>query len=189
MRFAIEVRGMRKDSVLIRRACLLALCGVVLLTFFGRGSFRYVLAVLGMNLWIGFPLLILSAAAWFIANLPYWNEFQRMAKVMLLVVGVLAFQLISIPAGQILLSRDVRKAQDYCEALVPMLDEIKQKRGAYPKFQEEIIKGQENLPRLLRSDRFYWRNGQVFVLAFKDPAGISNSYEFNSAKRIWERIS
>jgi hypothetical protein len=178
----------REDFVLVRNAALLAACSVVILTFFGRGSVLHVVTVFDINLWVGVPLLILSAAAWVVSNLPYWDRFLHIAKMMFLAVGLLAFQLLSIPAGQMVLARDVQKAQLYCEALVPQLDEFKQKQGVYPKLQEEIVKAPEDLPRLLRSDRFYWRNGKVFTFAFKDPAGISNFYEFDSAKRKWERL-
>jgi hypothetical protein len=181
----------REGPFKAKNACLLAVCSILLLSFFGRGSVLHITAVLGFNLWIGVPLLILTGAAWVISNLPYSDQgrIHHAARMMLVGVGILSSQLISIPAGQMLLAHEVREAQAYCEALIPTLDGIKEKQGVYPKSQEEIIKEQKDLPRLLRSDRFYWRNGQVFTFSFKDPAGVSNFYEFNSAKRKWERLS
>lgn len=177
----------REDITRMKKTFLAALVLAVILTLGGRGSFLHVSSVVAVNLWIGFPLLMVAAGARIVWKFDRSYGVRRVMTSSLLAVGLLSFQLLTIPAGKIVLARDIQKAEAYCESLVLTLDQLKEKQGAYPKSQEQIIK-EPDLPRILRSDHFYWSNGQIFTLTFADPAGPLNFYEFNSARRKWEKV-
>ena len=178
----------KEELVQIKKAFLTAIFAALILTFWGRGNFLHITAVVAANLWIGFPLLMVAAGARIVWKFDRSYRVRRVMMTALLAVGVLSFQLLTVPAGKIILARDIRKAEAYCESLILTLDQLKEAQGAYPRSQEKIIKEPDDLPRILRSDHFYWSNGQIFTLTFADPAGPLNFYEFNSARRKWEKV-
>ena len=178
----------KEDLIRMKKTFLAAFAVAVILIFLGRGSFLHVSAVVAVNLWIGFPLLMVAAGARIVWKFDRSYGVRRVMTSSLLAVGLLSFQLLTIPAGKIVLARDIQKAEAYCESLVLTLDRLKEKQGAYPRSQEKAIKEPDDLPRILRSDHFYWSNGQIFTLTFADPAGELTFYEFNSARRRWEKV-
>jgi hypothetical protein len=125
-----------------------------------------VLAILSAVYGGGSALLV--SVIFFLLSLLSGNKLTRRESIRWLFIGAcLASVILTIPAGQYLLDRDVQRAKQFCERLVEEGAIAQGPDGLYPKRQEDFL-GNRGLPRLLRGRCFYFptrdRKGFFFCL-------------------------
>lgn len=89
--------------------------------------------------------------------------------------------------GPLLNRWEVDAVESYVARSVPILDQIKQKQGAYPTNLPTELLGEP--PRLLRDDGYYSATPSSFRFEYVDEpagwAGDDGAVEFDSVKRQW----
>lgn len=143
----------------------------------GRGNWAHQVASLGALLWLGMPLLIAACVLSF-------KQHFRNALFCLGVVGVIALQL---GVGMGILRWDVHRSQQYCESLVPILDEIFLTEHRYP----GTLDAEPRLPpppswqfdtRLIN----YYSDGASFEFDVTNPSELFGGYRYRHDARRWE---
>ena len=166
---------------------IISLCFMVVLTFLGRGSFLHSLIVFSIVAYIAIPSIIICVLAKLIAK--FWRP-MLMRKIQLIgfwLVGISLFQLLSLATGDILNDQDIKKAQQFCESLMPLLDSYKQEAGDYPESIAKIIPEDCKIPRILKSGDYYYKGDSSFTFSFDNPqAFLFGGYEYDSIDKKWK---
>jgi len=167
----------------------------VAFAFWGRGSIEHFSWVFLPAVLLG-PLSAIGALGLWIYALRSEAAHAKVrlewAAAALLSIGVVALVLApSYLAGRVLNYRDIRAARSYCMMLVPRLEAVKQKAGAYPAQLDGLLPDFRPIPRLLSSDgSFYRAVGAGYEFFFADPSGWeSGQYYFSedvAARGHWE---
>ena len=97
---------------------------------------------------------------------------------------VLLLQFAAIPVASCLHNQDIHNAKEFCEALVPMLDEVKTRTGSYPTRIDDLLPPGKPLPVLLRSGGFYTSQKPDHFF-FSISTGWFQSIELHSTGRTW----
>lgn len=93
--------------------------------------------------------------------------------------------LLSIPLGWQVLRYEVDRAQRFCEALRPSLEQYRASTGVYPSRLTDVS-NERSLPRLLREAHgFYEPVKGGYRFSFPDPSRIFADYEFRSSDSTW----
>ena len=153
-----------------------------IIVFYGRGSFGAVVFTGVACLWIGLPLILLSAICIGIAKQYKLRRFRTVSAYGLLVALVIASTFISIPAGMRIHEHDIRTAKIFCENLIPKIELIKINTGAYPLDIVELL-NENDLPRLFNPGT-YQSDGDNFT--FKIVTCMRGGDMFSSQRREWE---
>jgi len=127
-----------------------------ILVLWGRGSFLVAVLSIGVSLWIGLPLLILSCVFFSIASRKNRTRFMNMSGYCFAVALITFSTILSIPIGGKLLAHDIRKAKAFCEDLVPKLNKVKNDTGAFPKDISELL-DEARPPPFVRTSRLSFR--------------------------------
>ncbi|MCF7955939.1 MAG: hypothetical protein K9M75_09075 [Phycisphaerae bacterium] len=171
----------KKKLVLFAVSCVLL---NVLLTVFGRGSFLHGIIVIGVCLYIGLPLLIVSGVSNYIGKVKFSGKALAVSQYSFYFAVLLWSSVISVYLGGIWLEHDISTAKVYCESLVPDLDDYKVVNGHYPE-SLTAVSDQTVVPRLLMEDSYYRSFGDSFEFSFDDPGGMMNGFAFSSKDRQW----
>ena len=158
-----------------------------ILTFVGRGNFVHAIVVGGLCLYVALPSAALGLLAFLVGRRWRPRLMRWFATVCFFVVVVIALQPQSLVCGNALASRDVRRAREFCEALVPSLEAHKRATGSYPEEIEALLPADAPLPRLLEASDFYGSDGGAFGFRLYDPRGLLGTvHEFSSEAREWD---
>ena len=83
---------------------------------------------------------------------------------------------------------EVRKAQSFCDGLIPYLQKELEKTGRYPDNLNTELSDQKRVPRLLSLKTAYTGHGDFFYFRFRVPWQLGdNIYGFNSRTGRWMR--
>jgi hypothetical protein len=156
----------------------------VALAALGRGSFSHALAVISLIMCVAVPATLVGLLALAAAVGPQWPAAKGIARLAFGYAFVFGSTLISLPVGAALLERDVQAAKQFCEALIPRLEEHKMRQGEYPRDIESVGDLPEQ-PRLLRGRSFYFSDGSKYHFSFSDPSGMLNGYGYDRASKSW----
>ena len=152
--------------------------------FIGRGSFTSFFLVLALILYAGAPLFLLSLILWGIARYRRKDSWARDAKRGLFVSLCLAALMFPTWGADRVAKYDVTRAKAFCESLLPELNDIHAKTGAYP---EDIstLESYKNPPWLLRYESFYYSNGDSFSFSFHDNVTLLESWTLKDSEQTW----
>lgn len=154
-----------------------------ILILWGRGSFVSAILPLGVSLWIGLPLIVLSAALYSVAARRNNFRFMKICSGGVIVALVIFSTLASLPVGERLLARDMNRAKAFCEALIPRLEQSKARDGTYPRDIAAVL-DRRRTPGLLQH-QFYWSDGTNFTFVIGDPGTIMGGVEYDSRSKGW----
>ncbi|HEX4825153.1 MAG TPA: hypothetical protein VFV19_12675 [Candidatus Polarisedimenticolaceae bacterium] len=151
-----------------------------------RGTVEHQLTALFAPLWVGVPVGLCALVTF----LLFMASKQRGLRLMSQALLVLAFFAVSLPLsarlGGYLQYRDIVAAKNYCERLVPLLEEHRRRRGSYPMRIEELQPAPPPPPRHLRHGDYYRSNGQQFDFFVVNNGSFLEYYTFDSTRREWK---
>ena len=138
-----------------------------------------------------FPVsLVISGVAWVVSCFQYKEPLRWVATITLATATFPVVVVISVPLAMISAQGDIVTAKQYCEDLVPALEDYKNTHGWYPKSVEGLLPKWRWRPRLLRKEqiKFYESDGNHYVFKFLDDGFIPNVYYMKSHKvREWHQ--
>ena len=149
----------------------------------GRGGFIHTVAVLAAGIYVGLPALIMVGCGYLLGNRFSWA--RQVMRIAVVVFVLSASFFISLIPGRALVKHDIVAAKTYCESLIPAIDKYRRQNGVYP-LEISTVAQDKVVPRLLRSTRFYWSDGQTYRFNFGDPRGMMNFVGYNSLTLHWE---
>ena len=155
------------------------------LAFVVRGHFFPCLLAAGIAL-LGAGTIIFALLTWLLSMVFSEPTGPRFAK-RLLFVGIIASSLGStIPLGGWIQEHDVATAKQYCENLIPLLEEFRQQHGMYPKKIEDL--GNNFSPPWLLDCHadFYRRRDSGYSFHVHDHTLLFGEYRFTSDGQRWE---
>ena len=94
-------------------------------------------------------------------------------------------QFISVPLGNIIAKSDIKKAENYCEKIIPQLEGYRKLNGSYPNDLSSVTIENKNLPRLLRGSEFYFSDGKSYYFMFPNPLEYCGECVFTSSNKKW----
>jgi hypothetical protein len=163
---------------------VIAVASNLLFIMLGRGSIKHVVFAFATASYIGIPAALVAVIAF--AFRRRLSVGKRVATLAAATALAALSVLVSIPIGAAVLNRDIHNAEAYCEALVPELEQYRQRHGQYPRrLPPGVVVG--NVPRLLRNWPFYSSDGSQFYFSIIDPSGMLNSFKYNSGTRQWSK--
>ena len=170
----------------------IALIGLLLdtgLAMTYKGDTVFSVAVKFIVFLIGLPVFFIGLALWWASKTSNSTRLQRTSTILLVISGLLIPQWVAIPFGQEISFRDVQKAKDYCESIIPSLENYKQMNGNYPETLDTILPQNEELPLLLQSGKFYSGGLNGFQFSFVQPDSfIDRLYVYDSGTKSWHVV-
>ena len=157
-------------------AVVLTLSVVLLTAAIGRGNWLHQVVSLGALVWLGIPLLVIAAV------LALRRKFGAAIPVLGLVTAI-GLQLL---VGLGILQWDIHRSRQYCESLVPILDDIYRREGRYPL----SIADDPRLP-LPPAWQFdtglinYYSDGSSFSFDVHNPAELFGGFLYHHHTRTW----
>ena len=154
-----------------------ALAVAMVLAALGRGDWGHQVFSLGVLLWLGLPLLIAACAL----------AVKRQVNGALLCIGAAGFIALQLGFGMAFLRWDIYRSQQYCESLVPILDEIYLRQRQYP----PALDAEPVLPPP-PSWQFdtglinYYSDGATFSFEVANPAEIFGGFVYHHDAREWQ---
>ncbi len=177
----------RKQTML--GAGLLGLAAAVIFTFTGRGSLQHTSVVLALIFGIAIPMVLLGLLALWLGR--YYKAFLMgwVATLFFSIAIIVFVQLVTLLTGGLVYNHDVKAAQQYCESLIPVLDNFKSRHKYYP-WELGLLDYDSTLPfpLLLHLGTFYQSKGNSFRFYFSDPSIMMGSYEYSNETRKWEHF-
>ena len=153
------------------------------MAIFFRGSVLHTVVVLMVCIYLGLPFLILAIVTYLLRNkFPIAKKILRSVALLLIVISSLVVSLI---AGLALGNHDMTAAKTYCESLIPSIEMYKKEHGTYPS-DISTIANDNDIPRLLRKEDFYWSDGQGYGFNFSDPQAIMRGVGYSSDSQQWQ---
>ncbi len=136
-------------------------------------------------LYAGMPALVLAGCLEIVRR---WSSGPLVTRglPLLTAAAVAAFShtVISVPLGLALGTWDIRRAQAFCERLIPRIEAAYHARGAYPPKLDGLLPSHR--PRLLsQPDWFYESSPDGFALKVPDHRKPHADYMWDSAWREW----
>jgi hypothetical protein len=154
------------------------------LAFVVRGNCIFWLIVV-LAVLFGLFVLAVGTIAW-LTEVIYKKPLESRTSKVILLVGLLICSLGStIPLGAWIHEKDLENAKQYCEDLIPYLDEHHQQYGSYPKEIGEFGNA-GRLPWLLQGKwEFYNGHEKSYSFSFADPTQIFAHHYFDSKDKSW----
>ena len=169
------------------RAIMLTATSSILLTLafvlLGRGSFFHWVAV-GALVVVAAAAALAGILAFAVSNIGPSPRIRAAAWISLGLAAVLGSTLASLPLGNMILRSDVHAAKEYCESLVPRLEEHRRLHGTYPR-DINAVGYTPDPPRLLRERMYYSSDGSSYSFDFTNPSGLLNGFRYDSDSRKW----
>lgn len=137
------------------------------------------------GIWIALGLIVvglflIGVGSWFNSGFSGWA-----GTIMVSISFFILTQFLTVPLGSGLAIKDIDDAKNYCEDLVPRLQEYQLQTGRYPEKIEGLIPWWKPRPRLIEK-WFYYSKGDSFSFSFSDPRGWNFSIiKFSSDQREW----
>ena len=105
-------------------------------------------------------------------------------------VGMLVLlTVLSLPIGGFIHQGDIQKAIGYCDSLMPLLQEEKNKTGSYPVDLQGVLKNRARSPYLLSFENYYLSDGLSFVFSFSERDGVFPHVNlYSSERKKWEKF-
>lgn len=182
---------MRAKLLVLLGATLLGVVGGLVFTFLpgiGRGSFNQFFICVLLAVFVCVPAGGIAVVA-FLVSLKWRPRVLGWVGTISVAVVVVAVLIgLSYVPGYALATYDVGSAWQYCDMLVPLLDEHKERSGSYPDSIAVVLPEESSLPFLLRNRRFYkhFKDKDSFTMSFKEPRAFFFSWHiFESESREW----
>jgi hypothetical protein len=104
----------------------------------------------------------------------------------IMLVGVMICSLAStIPLGSWIHDKDVAAAKQYCEEMIPPLEDYRQRHGTYPATLD-LLGDVGPRPRLLREEKLYYNgNEKSYSFSFSEPSCFLGAHNYDSEKKAW----
>jgi hypothetical protein len=162
---------------------LAAIGTVVVLAYLTIWQWIYGL-LLCLSTLLGIILALVALIVWQRTRTKKSLALSRVRKGLFLGSVFLLLQVTYFPITQGLRDVEVKRAQDFINALVPRLEEYKRLHNEYPASVDSVLTGDEKVPWLLQlSEDFYYDNRQYYVrqgetyrFRFFVPAGLFGFY-------------
>ncbi len=143
----------------------------------GRGNWGHQVLSIGALLWLGLPLLIAGCVF----------AFRRQFTGALLCIGLAVVIALQLGLGMGFLHWDIYRGQQYCESLVPILDEIYLSQSSYPL----TLDAEPALPpppswQFDTSLINYYSDGMTFSFEVTNPAELFGGFIYRHDARQWE---
>jgi len=79
-----------------------------------------------------------------------------------------------------------RLAKHFCESLIPHIERARAQSGQYPAEADPAWWAGQNVPSLIRTQRFYVTRGSSFGFWFQNDSWVfDNVWDFDSVSRSW----
>ena len=143
----------------------------------GRGNWAHHVISLSLGLWVGIPLLVTGIVLFV----------RRRVDGAMFCLGTCGILLLQFAVGIGFLHWDLFRGQQYCESLVPILDDIYNVEGRYPL----VLQGNSRLPppsswQFDTSLINYNSDGETFSFEVTNPAVLFGGFVYRHDKRVWE---
>lgn len=153
---------------------------------FKRDTFFHIF-IESIVFFVGLPIFILAIFFLWKSKKSSSDVFSNVGRVLMVVGSIFLLQWFVIPIGREIAYSEIQKAQDYCEALIPALEEYKQANGKYPETLDDFLPPEADLPSLLRSGNFYLGFEDSYHFAFIEPDSfIDRTHIYESNKNSWQ---
>lgn len=156
---------------------VVALVVALILGALGRGDWGHQVVSLGALLWLGLPLLVIACVL----------AVRRHVVGAMLCTGAVGVIALQLGLGMGFLSWDIYRSQQYCESLVPVLDEIYLRQRRYP-----LTLGADPALPAPPSWQFdtdlinFYSDGATFSFEVTNPAEIFGGFIYRHDARQWE---
>ena len=174
--------------LLIATAAGFLLAGVCTLIL--RGDFTQYFLVMRLLIFIGLPSVVIAISSFVLGC--FWKSaaIRWVRAAVGACILVCCIQAIFLPLGALMQQHDIDNAREYCESLIPFLEQHKNDTGTYPQNVEKIAPTLQSLPRLLQPDQFYRSDGDSFRFEFEVPDGLLPTiHTLSSEETGWEEWS
>jgi len=156
---------------------VVALIVALILGALGRGDWGHQVVSLGALLWLGLPLLVAACVL----------AVKRQVTGALLCIGAGGVIALQLGFGMGFLRWDIYRSQQYCESLVPILDEIYLRQRRYP----PTLDAEPALPpppswQFDTGLMNYYSDGATFSFEVNNPAEIFGGFIYRHDARQWE---
>ena len=146
---------------------------------------------------LGIILALVGLIVWLRTRTKEPSGLSRTGKGLLLASVFFLLQITYFPIARGLLDREISRAKDFIEALIPRLEEYERLHNTYPASASVVLSGDEEVPRLLQlsgdvpmaydNRRYYVQRGETYAFRFYLPDGfIGFQYEYCcGADGVW----
>lgn len=136
---------------------------------------------------IALPLSLLAIFFLWKAKKNSEEVFRNVGITLAVVAGILLLQYLVIPIGKQVSNYQIDKTQQYCESLIPAIEEYKQVNGKYPETLDDFLSPEAEVPALLQKRSFYIKTGDTFNFAFIEPDSYLNiTYIYDGNTKTWQ---
>jgi hypothetical protein len=146
---------------------------------------------------LGVILALATLLVWLRTRMKESQRLSRVRKGLFLASVFLLLQVAYFPIAQGLRDLEVKRAQDFINALVPRLEKYERLHNEYPASADSVLTGDEEVPRLLQlsgdspleydNRQYYVQRGATYGFRFYLPDGfIGFQYEYCcGADGVW----
>jgi hypothetical protein len=166
-------------------ASALALMGVATGIYFQGSWLQQVLSLAAAIYVLAPAFLVLAVLVFgkFLKRDPLGRGLKTAVLLWLLCAGSLA---LSYGGGTGIRLWRANATRSYVAQVMPLLDEMKGKTGAYPEVLPDSLNAKASVWSYAIS---YSSDGKTFRFAYDDSAGLMNAYELYSSERVWHYYS
>lgn len=162
-----RLAGMKRILLVVATAALTGgSIGIACAWAFRLEGFGLALAALLLATPAVLVLTFLAAACYLLSKLCAPAVMRGFSTAALAAAVFVAGLVPTLLVGVYFLTREVARAQDYCESLAPLLDPYRRQTGHYPE-RIDVVAPPEPLPVLLAGHDFYARDGDSYILQFQ----------------------
>lgn len=184
-----SVPGTRSPLLLVAAGIGLGLLLGALAAFGLRGSLPgLLLALWGATMAVPLLALALVLVGWNLVAVPVARRRATAWSAAAVFALVATFGLLALSghAGSLVNERDVERAMEYCESLVPALETHRSGTGEYPRELEELGVTAADVPAYLRDQGRFYALGRDGGYRFRvDKAVLLGGYEYSSRTGAW----
>lgn len=137
--------------------------------------------------YVGMPIFVLAVFFLWKAKRNSSDVFNNIGTALIFVGSFLLIQWLVIPIGRQIANAEIQTTQNYCESLIPTLEEYRQANGKYPETLDDFLPPETDLPSMLVTRSFYVKTGDSFRFAFIEPDSfINRTYIYDSNTKSWQ---
>lgn len=152
----------------------------------GRGQWIHSLTA-SIALGIGLVIAIAGVCLVVVSKLQGRNNVSTLQASVFGFAIVFMMPVLSLPIGGFIHQWDIQKAIGYCDSLMPLLEEEKNKTGSYPVDLQGVLKNRDRSPYLLSLENYYLSDGLSFVFSFSERDGVFPHVNlYSSERKKWE---